>query len=258
MNGPIAIYDSGVGGLSIVAALEALLPHEDILYFADTAHFPYGEKSPVEILRFASQAAAFLFTQNAKMLIIACHSATAAALKNLQKAFPLPILGMLTPTIRALKSSHREKIGILATEATIESGMYQKAISKELPNTILYPLSCPGLAETIQDHDGETQKLIQSYVHPIQGQNVDTLILACTHFCLIQQAIQEELDPCTTILSPAASVAEAARLLLKEPADPEHSPHHTFYASGETESLDYYLKKFAPKSPYTLLERSFE
>jgi glutamate racemase len=204
MTGPIGIFDSGVGGFSVLQAIEAILPNEDILYFADNAHFPYGEKTPAEILRYATQVTAFLFTQNVKLLIIACHTASIYASQNLKKAFPLPILGMIDPTINTLKYTTKNgRVALLGTKATINSGIYQEKIQKAIPNATLFPLICPELEQKIELGDNNTQRLICSCSAPILGQNVDTLLLACTHYPLIKGAIEEELDPCTVVLNPS-------------------------------------------------------
>lgn len=254
MTGPIGIFDSGVGGLSLLEALEIELPHEDILYFADTTHFPYGEKTEVEILRYATQIAAFLFTQNVKLLIIGCHTASAVAHKNLQKAFPLPILGMITPTINTLAQTTKNKrIGILATQLTLRTGIYQNAI----PGAITYPLTCPELKEKIESSDPNTQSIIQACIAPLLGQEIDTLLLACTHFPHLKGAIEEELDLCTAVLNPALSVAASAKDMLKDPQNKKHKPQHTFYVSGEIAPFQAFLEKHPPKAPYEIRAEKF-
>ncbi|MDN3505612.1 MAG: glutamate racemase [Simkaniaceae bacterium] len=254
MTGPIGILDSGVGGLSILQAIEAELPNEDILYFADTAHFPYGEKTEAEVIRYSTQIAAFLFTQNVKLLIIGCHTASAAALKNLTNAFPLPVLGMIAPTINLLAQTTKNKrIGILATELTLRSGIYQNAI----PGAITYPLSCPELKEKIESNDPNTQPTIQACIAPLLGQEVDTLLLACTHYPHLKGAIEEELDPCTVVLNPALSVAATAKDTLKDLQNKKHKPHHTFFVSGELSPFQTFLEKHPPKAPYEIRAEKF-
>lgn len=255
MSGPIGLFDSGVGGLTILEALETLFPHEDILYFADTDHFPYGEKNPAEILRYASQITAFLFNMNAKLQIIGCHTASACAEKNLKNAFPFPILGMIQPTIDVLmQTTKNQRIAILSTETTIQTGVYQKEIKKALPEAVIFPLSCPKLAEKIEYGESDSQNLIQACVAPILDQDIDLLLLACTHYSYLQRAIEEELDPNTIVLNPALAVAKSARTMLKEPSDPYHVPHHTFYVSGDTESFQQFLEKHPPKGTFSLQE----
>lgn len=255
MSGPIGIFDSGIGGLTVLQAIETLLPHEDILYFADTAHFPYGKKNPAEILRLSSQITAFLFTQNVKLLILGCHTVSACAEKKLKNAFPVPILGMIRPTMQILsQTTKNNRIAILATETTIQSGIYQKEIEKTIPGATIFTLTCPELAEKIEHDDPNTQKLIQACVDPILGQNVDTLLLACTHYPHLKRAIAEELDPETIVLNPALAVAEAAKLMLKDPKETNHTPHHTFFVSGDTDSFQKFLDRHPPKGAYSLQE----
>jgi glutamate racemase len=240
--------------LSILQAVEEELPNEDILYFADTAHFPYGEKTEAEILRYASQIAAFLFTQNVKLLIIACHTASTSCLSNLQKAFPLPILGTVEPTVRALaQTSKNKRIGVLATDVTLRTGVYQNAI----PGSITFPLSCPELKKKIEDGDPDTQKTIQSCIAPLLGQDIDTLLLACTHYPHLKGAIEEELDPCTVVLNPALAIAAAAKDLIKEPRGKKHKPQHTFFVSGDDTSFKTFLENHPPKAPYEIRTEIF-
>jgi len=254
MTSPIGIVDSGVGGLSIFQAIEEKLPHEDILYFADTAHFPYGERTNAEILRFATQITAFLFTQNVKLLIIGSHSISATCLQNLQRAFPLPILGMTTPTINAIAQTTKNKrIGILATQATLRSNIYQNAI----PGAITYPLTCPELKEKVELSDPNTQATIQACTAPLLGQEIDTLLLACTHYPHLKGAIEEELDPGTVVLNPALSVAASAKDMLKDPQNKKHSPQHTFYVSGDIAPFQSFLEKHPPKAPYEIRHENF-
>lgn len=255
MSGPIGIFDSGIGGLTIFQALETLLPHEDILYFADTGNFPYRKKNSAEIIRLASQITAFLFTQNVKLVIIGCHTASAHAEKKLKNAFPVPILGMIEPSIKILRQTTKnQRIAILGTDSLIKSGIYQKQIEKMLPSATVFPLSCPELAEKIEYNESDTQKLIKTCVHPILGQNVDTLLLACTHYPHLQRAIAEELDPETAVLNPAIAMAEAAKAMLKDPQELSHTPHHTFYVSGDSDAFQNFLNTHPPKGVYSLQE----
>lgn len=254
MSGSIGIFDSGIGGLTLLQAIETLLPHEDILYFADTAHFPYGEKDALEILRLASQVTGFLFTQNVKLLLIACHTIS-TCLQNLKKAFPFPILGMIEPSIELLTKTKGNRIALFATNATIHSQVYQKAIQKKLPKATLFPISCPDLIEKIEYLVPNTQPLIKSCVSPILDQNIDTLLLASTHLPHFKRAIEEELDPKTTVLNPALAVAQSVKELLymlHKTNESEYSPHHTFYISGDTLFFQNFLETHPPKAKYSI------
>lgn len=255
MTGPIGIFDSGVGGLTVLQALESLLPHEDILYFADTAHFPYGNLTEAKILRHTTQAAAFLFTQNVKLLILACHTASIHSLAKIQKAFPIPILGVVHPSIHALRMTTRNlRVAVLATESTIKSNVYQKEIAKVLPTAQVFPVSCGDLAERIERGDSDTQKLIQACVKPLHDQDIDTVLLACTHYPHLKSAIEEELDPGTHVLNPALHIVEAATKMIKEPSLIEHKPHHTFFITGDSLPFETFLKRYPPKALFSLQE----
>lgn len=244
----IGIFDSGVGGLSVLAAIAAILPHEEILYFADLAHFPYGDKSRAEILRHCTQIAAFLFSQGVEILVIGCHTASALAKQPLSQLFPLPIIGMVEPTLR---TTLKGKITLLATEATIQSHVYQNAI----PN--LSCISCPDLARKLQESNPDIQSTIQSCIRPLLGKQIDTLILGCTHFAFALHEIEEELDTTTQVINPALAVAQEVKRQIKHPKPKSYSAQHTLYASGKFDTFRSFVDRHPPTAPYTILRADF-
>ncbi|MBS0629545.1 MAG: glutamate racemase [Verrucomicrobia bacterium] len=248
---PIALFDSGVGGLSVLKALEHLLPHQSFIYFSDSAHFPYGKKSLPELLRYTSQITAFLISLGAKMIVVPCHTASTLVVPTLRENFPIPMIGMIEPTIKALKKmTLNRRIAIMGTEGTIGSGIYQRAIEKELPGSTLFPLTCPQLEQKIERGQSDVQDLIRHCVKPILGQEIDTLILACTHYPHIRNEIEEELDPQTRALDPSLSIAEEVKMRAKcEELEPVK---HLFYTSGDVESFKSFLKMHPVKGAFEM------
>ncbi len=248
---PIALFDSGVGGLSVLKALEHLLPNQSFIYFSDSAHFPYGKKSIAQLLRYTSQITAFLLSHNVQMIVIPCHTASTRVLPTLAGSFPIPMIGMVEPTINALKTmTQNRRMAIMGTEGTIGSGIYQQAIEKELPGSVLFPLTCPELEQKIERGESDVQELIRECVKPILGKQVDTVILACTHYPHIRKKIEEELDPETRVLDPSLSIAEEVKKRMS--VEETESPKHLFYTSGDLEIFKQFLETHPVKGVFEL------
>lgn len=250
----IGLFDSGVGGLSVLKALEQLLPHTTFIYFSDSAHFPYGKKSAAELIRYTSQITSFLLSHEVEMIVVPCHTASALALPALKETFPIPIVGMIEPTIRALKEAGSKKIAMMGTEGTIHSRIYQEAIQKQLPGSTVFPLTCPQLEQKIELGETDTQDLIKQCLKPILGQGVDTLLLACTHYPHLRKEIEEELDPETVVLDPALSVAAEVKMMVKEGSG---TPKHLFYTSGNLEIFKRFLETHPPRGKYVVEKVDF-
>jgi glutamate racemase len=221
---PIGIFDSGVGGLTVLRAVRAALPAESLVYLGDTARVPYGNKSPATVERYALEDTQFLLGQGVKMIVIACNTASALAAPALRQQFPdLPILGMIGPGSRAATRATRNgRIGVIATAATIGSGAYEQRIRStfaaagrdpQLIQSIACPLFVP-LAE-----EGETESEIArlaaaKYLAPLKESDIDTLVLGCTHYPLLRKVIAETMGPDVTLVDSAeAAAAETATLL---------------------------------------------
>ncbi len=257
MNRAIGLLDSGVGGFSVLQAIEQVLPNQEVLYFGDSAHFPYGEKTPAEITRFTTQITAFLLSKNIQLLVIACHTASALALETLQANFPIPIIGMIVPTMNVLQQTTKDKrIAILGTKATVQSEIYQKAILNNFPEATLFPLSSLELEAKIQEAGPIPQELIRKCVEPILGQDVDTLILACTHYPHIKLEIEEELDSETVVLNPSLAVAKQIKAQLEQ--TPPAAFQHTIYTSGELEAFKRFLTDHPLKANFTLEQMALQ
>jgi glutamate racemase len=226
---PIGLFDSGFGGLTVMKEVALALPQENLVYFGDTAHLPYGNKSPETILQFALNNATFLMNQNIKLLVIACHSACSHALQTLQEKLPIPVIGITEAGLRL--AEQREKIAILATTSTIQSGIYQKALSHKEHFAIDCPLFVPLIEEGYHDHPS-TRLIAESYLNSIQGK-VDSILLACTHYPLIKPTLEKIFGPTVSLIEPAKLCAEQVRLYLTH--------NHLLNTQTEFPSLKFYV-----------------
>jgi glutamate racemase len=195
---PIGVFDSGIGGLTVVRALHKAMPQEDIVYLGDTARMPYGTKSPKTIVHFSCEDAQFLMQRQVKAIIAACGTVSSWALPMLQERFSVPVVGVIEPGVQAaLKVSRNHRIGVIATNATVRSMAYNRAILKSNPEAEVFSTGCPlliPLVETGWTHHHVTRLVLKEYLDPLRQQNIDTLVLACTHFALVSDLIQEVAD----------------------------------------------------------------
>lgn len=222
---PIGVFDSGIGGLTVLRALEQVLPQETFLYLGDMARLPYGTKSHDNIIRYTQQAAHFLIQQGIKLLVIACNTATTAALPVLQQAFPeIPILGVLEPGAKAASLASRNgHIAVIATEATVNSGGYQNTIKKYRPEAEVQAKACGvlvALAEEGWSDNPITESVARYYLEPLLGKqqtfSPDCLVLACTHFPVLLHAIKKVIAPDMMVVDSAAATAAAVKATLAE------------------------------------------
>jgi glutamate racemase len=210
------VFDSGVGGLTVLHELLVRLPQEDFLYLGDTARFPYGERQPAEIERFSAEIAEELLRRGAKLLVVACNSATSAALPGLnrrmmQTTLGLDALGVVRPeALRAVATTRSGRIGMLATPTTVASRAYEEAVLAIDPHVTLHAVPCPGLAAIIQageQFDERAVEIVREACAPLRRADVDTVILGCTHYPLIQSMLQRMLGPAVTLVSSGAALA---------------------------------------------------
>ena len=185
----IGLFDSGIGGLTVLQQLVRALPDENYVYFGDTARLPYGEKSRETIIRYSIENSIFLLDKNIKMLVIPCNTATAFALEKLQKIFSVPVVGVIEPGAeRAVEVSKNERIGVLGTRGTIYSQSYQKAILKINPSAFVLPIACPLFVPLVEENyvaHPSARLIVQEYLRPLKDQFIDTLLLGCTHYPLL-------------------------------------------------------------------------
>jgi glutamate racemase len=248
---PIAVFDSGVGGLTVLHELLVRLPREDFLYLGDTARFPYGERSQREIERFSVQIAEELLRRRAKLLVVACNAATSAALPSLsarmrETTLGVDVLGVVRPeALRAVAATRSGRIGLLATPATVASGSYERAVAAVDPHVTLHAVPCPTLASIIQEgrqFDAQVVALVRELCAPLQREHVDTVILGCTHYPLISPMLQRILGPRVTLVSSGAALARQVEhaLSTRELGSPRaegQEGEYRFLCTGEVDSF---------------------
>jgi glutamate racemase len=217
---PIGIFDSGIGGLTVVRQIHQLLPHEDVIYLGDTARVPYGTKAPTTVIRFACEDTRFLMQQKVKAVVVACNTVSAWALPTLEKQFPLPILGVILPGAQAaLAVSKNRRIGVIGTQATIRSRSYERAIVGLDPLAKVYCQACPLLVPLVEEgwiqHD-VTKAVLREYLAPLLRRNIDTLVLGCTHYPLLKRVIRHVVGKEIGLVDSAESCARFVREHLGE------------------------------------------
>lgn len=216
----IGIFDSGVGGLTVVREIRRIMPHQPIIYFGDTARTPYGTKGPETIIRYAEEDSEFLLQHGANILVIACHSAASVATEHLKNTFDLPIFEVITPSIeQALASTKNKKIGLIGTRATIGSRVYETKIGALSAETELIGQACPLLVPLVEEgwlKRRETRMIVKKYLRPLKERHVDTLILGCTHYPLLKPIIQEKIGKRVKLIDPSHEVARSVHLYLAQ------------------------------------------
>ncbi|WP_053982953.1 glutamate racemase [Niameybacter massiliensis] len=240
-NRPIGIFDSGVGGLTVVKAVMERLKHESIVYFGDTARVPYGSKSKETVTKFSAQIIRFLETHDVKAIVIACNTVNANCIEELRAMFPhLPIEGVVEPGVRmALKETRNNRIGIIGTEATIASGKYPYLLKQQNPNLEVFGKACPLFVPLVEEgwaNHSITKEVVQEYLLPLAEKDIDTLILGCTHYPMLTQTIGEVLGDGITLINPATEAAFSLKRLLKSrDMQTEHTEAtYKFYVSDHT------------------------
>jgi glutamate racemase len=215
---PIGVFDSGVGGLTVVKALRDLLPNEDIFYLGDTARVPYGPKSPETVQRYAVELAEILTQKNAKTLVVACNTVSSVALPLLTKKFPVPVIGVIEPGARAaLQATRNRHIGVIGTRATIRSGAYEKALRAADKGVRVSSRDCPLLVPLIEEgllNDDVTDQIIMRYLEPMLADEIDTLVLGCTHYPLLTNAIARAVKRQIKLVDSAQNCARAVEEIL--------------------------------------------
>lgn len=219
-NAPVGVFDSGIGGLTVAREIMRQLPKERMVYFGDTARLPYGTKSKNTIIRFSRQIVRFLLTKDVKAIVIACNTATAYALEEIQKELEIPVIGVIDAAARvAGKVTENNRVGVVGTTGTIGSGMYEKALKRYNENVMVYGKACPLLVSLAEEgwlHDTITEEVVRRYLRDLQYKSVDTLILGCTHYPLLRSTFRKVAGEDVTLVNPAYEVAMELRKLLYE------------------------------------------
>ncbi len=241
---PIGVFDSGVGGLTVLHECLVRLPAEDYIYLGDTGFFPYGPRSLEEVRSLAFRNASFLVEQGVKLIIVACNSAASAALPQLQESLDTPVVGVVMPGARAaVQETRSRRVGLMATEATVRSEGYQRALHSLDAGLTVHPVACPLLAPMIQDGDvfsEEVERAVRGYVAPLKEAGVDTVILGCTHYPLITPMLRRLLGPGVALINSAEEIArEVSEILARKGIGnfPDREGSYEFYATGDPESF---------------------
>lgn len=232
---PIGIFDSGVGGLSVLREIHQLLPHEDLIYVADSAHAPYGDKPKEFILERSTAIVEFFLSHKVKAIVVACNTATAAAVKELRGLYHLPMVAMEPAVKPAAEQTRTGVIGVLATSRTINSNNFQILFSRFADRAKIIPQACPGLVDQVEKGDlngAETFELVAQYIQPLLAQEVDILVLGCTHYPFLKPVIQQIVGPNIKVIDSGAAIARRLHSLLN---------HHGLSAEGQrTGSVEFY------------------
>jgi glutamate racemase len=247
----IGIFDSGVGGLTVVKEIFKKLPDYEIVYFGDTARTPYGNKSKEAIIRYAKEDAEFLLKKGAKIIIIACNTASAVATDFLRKNINVPVFEVISPAAKqAVSITKRKKIGIIGTRATISSNVYNNLIKEDNPEIEVFSQACPLLVPLVEEgwlNDAETKRIVRRYLQPLKNKQIDTLILGCTHYPALKKIIRPRAGRKVKIVDSAEEVVRDIEKFLKDNAEIERSlakgGNHRFYVSDLTSQLPVIAEK---------------
>jgi len=216
---PIGIFDSGIGGLSVLRAIRAQMPTENILYFGDQGHIPYGPRPMEQIRDFSEAITKFLLERNAKIIVVACNTASAAALKYLREKFSnVQFVGMEPAVKPAAEITQTGKVGVLATPATFQGALYASVVERFANEVELFQNTCNGLVQQIEQGNlsgDETRTILEDALHPMLEKNIDTVVLGCTHYPFVIPLIQEIVGDKVRVIDPAPSVAKQAQRLLE-------------------------------------------
>lgn len=218
-NQPIGIFDSGIGGLTVLQEVVKQLPHEDIIYIGDTARVPWGIRGKETIIEFSFQLAHFLLKKKVKLIVIACHTASSVALVNLKKEIKIPIFGVVEPSVeQTISATKNLRVGIIGTPATIKSNAWGRALRKRESKLKVFsnacPLFVPLIEEGLLDHKA-TKIIAREYLQPLLKQKIDTLILACTHFPLLTKVIKEVVGSDVALINPGKAVVQGLAIKIK-------------------------------------------
>ncbi|MDR2938352.1 MAG: glutamate racemase [Prevotellaceae bacterium] len=251
-SNPIGIFDSGVGGLSVLKEVAALLPHEHVCYLADAAHCPYGSRSAQEVRELSLSMVSFLLREKeCKMVVMACNTATAAAIDELRRRFPhIPFVGMEPAVKPAAEHSKTRSIGILATAGTLKGRLFNETKARYATEVKMYPVAGNGLVELVQagrEDSPEALLLLQKYLLPMLADGVDQLVLGCTHYPFLQKTIEEIVQGKMDIINPAPAVAAQAKRLLEQSSllnSSSEPAHYSFYSTGRVQQLQQMQQKY--------------
>lgn len=247
-SSPIGVYDSGVGGLTVFQAVRNLLPNERLLYLADQANVPYGERSLEEVRALAERATSFMMAQGVKLIVVACNTASAAALKVLRKNYPdFPFVGMEPAVKPAAEQTLSGKVGVLATPSTFQGELYASVVERFAGDVQLFQATCPGLVEQIEKgavKSPETRQILEDAIEPMLKEGVDSLVMGCTHFPFVIPLIRQIAGEDVRVVDPAPAVARQVKRVLESRdllASASQQSEMQFFTSGKALDLEEFL-----------------
>lgn len=250
---PIGVFDSGVGGLTVVKEIMHQIPGETIVYFGDTARLPYGSKSRETVTTYTRQIVRFLMTKGVKAIVIACNTATAFALETVQKEVDIPMIGVVKPgAIVAAHTTKNSKIGVIGTEGTIQSGIYTEFLKEIKPNARVYGKACPLFVPLVEEgwlDDPITLEIIKRYIAELIEEDIDTLVLGCTHYPLLRKTIRKVVGDNIELVNPAYETAKSLKQVLVEQNiknDDELKTDHKFFVSDGADKFRKFANSILP------------
>lgn len=246
-NRPIGVFDSGVGGLTVLKEIEQLLPLESIVYFGDSGRAPYGTKSKETVIKYTFQDIRFLLNQDIKMIVIACNTASAFSFESVKNSFDIPVIEVIQPgAATGVRETGNKKVGIIGTTATINSGAYEKAINK-IDNSIeVFSKACPLFVPLVEEGEVWWEndiafRVAEEYLTPLKNQGIDTLVLGCTHYPLLQKTISRVMGDGVKLVSSALEVAKVVKDIIIEKdiaRDDRLKPVYRYYTSDSVEKFE--------------------
>ncbi|MCC7511334.1 MAG: glutamate racemase [Anaerolineae bacterium CFX3] len=252
---PIGVFDSGVGGLSVLRAMRALMPNENVIFFGDQGHVPYGPRPLEEVRAFSVAITRWLLDEGAKLIVVACNTASAAALKYLRETFPdVKFVGMEPAVKPAAETTRTGRVGVLATPATFQGALYASVVERFANGVTLLQDTCPGLVQEIEkgNLDGEaTRRILDAALGPMLERNIDTVVLGCTHYPFVIPLIERICGDSVRVIDPAPAAARQAERLLEAGGTRNPSARRgrvQFYTSGDAAAVESLLPKLLGES----------
>ncbi len=244
-NRPIGVFDSGLGGLTVLKEIMELIPTESVVYFGDNGRAPYGTKSKETVLKYTFQDIRFLLNQDIKMIVIACNTASACSLQTVKNSFEIPVIEVVEPgALTAVRETRNKKVGVIGTSATVSSGVYERAIHRLDGSIQIYSKACPlfvPLAEAGWWENDIAYRIAEEYLIPLKNEGIDTLVMGCTHYPLLQETIRSVMGPEVNLVSSAREVAKVVKDVITEnnmARDKDIKPVYRYYTSDSVELFE--------------------
>jgi glutamate racemase len=248
-NNPVGIFDSGVGGLSVWREIDRLLPNESIIYYADNANCPYGEKTQDEVIRYSVAVTRFLIARQCKLIVVACNTATSMAIDQLRTMFDIPFIGIVPAVKPAATNSRTGVIAILATAGTLRSQKFNNTMRDFSGNTEIITVEGGELVDIVErglQGSQQSADILARYINPLMKKNIDHLVLGCTHFPFLIDDIRKIVGDAVVLDNPASAIAQRTKYILESKniaASPDNLPTRQFFASGDMQTLQNMVEK---------------